>query len=384
MNEKISPEQLQKAAYVYVRQSSLQQVRDHRESRTRQYALADRAKQLGFVRVLVIDEDQGRSGSGLQDRPGFGQLLAVVCQGLVGAVFALEASRLARNNRDWHHLVDLCALTGTLMVDHDGIYDPRQVNDRLLLGLKGSLAEFELGLLRQRAREAFEQKVRRGCLMWEPSVGFIRTEDHRIEMIPDRQVQQALGGVFLKFRELGSARQTAIWYSQEQIRLPEAEPGTAGQQIVWRIPGRHRILQILKNPCYAGAFAWGRTATKTIVDQGRARQAGRRKKPMDQWKVLILEHHPGYIGWDEFLRNQEMLEENVAQRDGSNAGAAKAGSALLSGLLRCGHCGRKLFVRYSGVDGRVPRYLCNGGRSHRGSAPCITGSTTIPRRSPPS
>ena len=201
--------------------------------------------------------------------------------------------------------------------------------------------------------------------------GFVEASLHQTP-IPDRQVQQALRTVFQKFRELGSARQTAIWYSQEQIRLPEADPGTAGREITWRIPGRHRILQILKNPCYAGAFAWGRTATKTVIEQGRARQVGRHKKPIDQWKVLILDHHPGYISWEEYLRNQEMLEENISQRNGDSVGAAKAGSALLSGLLRCGHCGRKLFVRYSGVDGRVPRYLCNGGRSHRGSSPCIT------------
>ena len=188
MSEKIKAHHLERGAYVYVRQSTPHQVRNHLESKERQYALAPRAEQLGFHKVVVIDEDLGRSGAGLQERPGFGRLLASVCQGLAGAVLALEASRLARNNRDWHHLVDLCALTETLLIDSDGIYDPRQLNDRLILGLKGTMSEFELGLLRQRAREAFEQKVRRGFALWEVSVGFMRTEEGRIEKAPDRQV----------------------------------------------------------------------------------------------------------------------------------------------------------------------------------------------------
>lgn len=303
MSDKIGPEHRQRTAYVYVRQSSAQQVRDHRESQVRQYALADRARQLGFEHVVVIDQDLGRSGSGAQDRPGFAQLLAAVCQGLAGAVFALEASRLARNNRDWHHLIDLCAITDTLLVDADGVYDPRQLNDRLLLGLKGSLAEFELGLMRQRAREAFEQKVRRGHYLWQPPVGFIRTEDQRIEKSPDRQVQEAITGLFRKFRELGTARQTMLWYCDEQVLLPEAVAGTAGREIRWQLPNRHRIAVMLKNPSYAGAFAYGRTITHTVVRDGRAQRQGRRKKPIEQWKVLIRDHHSGYITWEEFQEN---------------------------------------------------------------------------------
>src|SRR5690348_8024379 len=186
MSEKIRGEHLQRGAYVYVRQSTPYQVRNHLEGKKQQYALAERAKQLGFSKAIVIDEDLGRSGSGAQERVGFGRLLASVCQGLAGAVFALEASRLARNNRDWHHLVDLCALAETLLIDTDGIYDPRSLNDRLLLGLKGSMAEFELGLFRQRARAAFEQKVRRGFTLWEVPIGFIRTDEgsHRKDARP--------------------------------------------------------------------------------------------------------------------------------------------------------------------------------------------------------
>ena len=380
MSEKIKPQHLERGAYVYVRQSTPYQVRNNLESKQRQYALEGRAQQLGFSKVVVIDEDLGRSGSGIQERPGFGRLLASVCQGLAGAVFALEASRLARNNRDWHHLVDLCALTETLLIDCDGIYDPRQLHDRLVLGLKGTMSEFELGLLRQRAREAFEQKVRRGFALWEVPVGFIRTEEGQIEKTPDRQVQQAVVSVFRKFQQLGSARQATIWFREEQILVPKTKPGTAGQEVIWGVPSSGRIRQMLKNPCYAGTFAYGKTAARTRIEEGRARQSSRYRKPQNEWKVLLLGHHPGYIGWEEYLENQQRLEANVALYEGEGSGAAKLGAALLSGLLRCGQCGRKLQVVYSGTSGRVPRYVCRGDRGDRESSRCLTvGSLRLDR-----
>jgi DNA invertase Pin-like site-specific DNA recombinase len=380
MSEKIKGQHLERGAYVYVRQSTPYQVRNHLEGKERQYALAERANQLGFSKVVVIDEDLGRSGSGAQERLGFGRLLASVCQGLAGAVFALEASRLARNNRDWHHLVDLCALADTLLIDTDGVYDPRLLNDRLLLGLKGSMAEFELGLLRQRAREAFEQKVRRGFALWEVPVGFIRTDEGRIEKTPDRQVQQAISSVFQKFHQLGSARQATIWFREEQIPLPHAKLGTAGQEVFWALPSSGRIRQILRNPCYGGAFAYGKTAPRRVIEDGRARQQSRYRKPQKEWKVLLVDHHPGYISWEEYLENQRRLEANVAWGDGEGSGAAKVGPALLSGLLRCGRCGRKLQVVYSGNGGRVPRYGCRGDRGDRGSSACLTiGSLRVDR-----
>lgn len=379
MSEKIRAEHLERTAYVYVRQSSTHQVRHHREGRKRQYALADRAREMGFAKTVVIDEDQGKSGSGLQERSGFGRLLTAVCQGQAGAVFALEASRLARNNRDWYHLIDLCALTETLILDGDGVYDPRGLNDRLLLGLKGSMAEFELGLLRQRARQAFEQKVQRGHALWEMPVGFVRTDDDRIEKIADYQVQEAIESVFRKFRELGSARQAKLWYHDQQIFLPEVVPGTGGKEIRWRLPNGHRLYQILKNPAYAGALAYGRTAAKTVVAGDRARKVStRRRKKQDEWSILIRDNHTGYISWDEYLQNQRILESNLARQGGTTTGAAKRGPALLAGLLRCGRCGRKMYVAYSGRGGRVPRYACNGDRTARGQASCLSlGGVTI-------
>jgi len=372
MNDKLQAEHLQRAAYVYVRQSTVQQVRSHRESQQRQYALADRARQLGFARVVVIDEDLGKSGSGLVERPGFGQLLAAICGGEAGAVLALEASRLARNNRDWHHLLDLCAMTNTVIIDDHGVYDPQHINDRLVLGLQGTMSEFELSLFRQRARQAFEQKVQRGHALWEVPAGFVRTEDDRCEQIPDRQVQQAVAGVFRKFQELGSARQTTLWYRDQNILLPQVQPGTSGRDITWAPATLSRVRQMLTNPCYAGALAYGRTTTKTVIVEGRAYHTGRTRKPQEQWRVLQLDNHVGYISWEEYQRIQQILEANGAMREGQAGGAAKGGGALLSGLLRCGRCGRQLYVQYSGTSGRVPRYGCHGGREHRGSASCLS------------
>lgn len=379
MNEKIRTDHLERAAYVYVRQSRLQQVRHHREGQQRQYGLADRARHLGFVRVVIIDDDLGTSGSGKHPRPGFGRLLTAVCEGVVGAVFALEASRLARNNRDWHHLIDLCGMTETVLVDDDGVYDPRLINDRLLLGLKGTMSEFEISLFHQRAREAFEQKVRRGCVMWEVPVGFVRTADDRVEKSPDRQIQVAIQSVFQKFRELGSARQTLLYFRDEQIRVPEVVRGTAGHEVVWRLPTQSRIHQILRNPQYAGAFAYGRTVMTTTVSDGRPRTTRRKKSP-EAWTVFLPDHHAGYITWDEYRHTQRVLEANVARRDASQPGSARRGAALLSGLLRCGRCGRRLFVAYSGTGGRVPRYACHGGRVDRGTAACLSiGSLRVDR-----
>ena len=371
--EKIKPSHLERAAYVYVRQSTMQQVRRNHESRRRQYGLAEHARSLGFRQVIVVDDDLGRSGSGSEERPGFGRLVTAVCEGRAGAVLALEASRLARNNRDWHHLIDLCAMTEALVIDDDGIYDPRLLNDRLLLGLKGSMAEFELGLLRQRAQEALRLKIQRGEFLSQPAIGYIRTEKNGLELIPDRQVQDAIRGVFAKFTELGSIRQVLLWYRHERIPLPSwRTPEARCTEVVWKLPGYPRILAILKNPVYAGAFVHGRTQTKTVVVDGRARKSAGHNVPQDQWEVLILDHHPGYISWQQYLRNQEQLVSNGGMRGRMTRGAPKSGPALLAGLLRCGRCGRKLHVGYSGNQGRVPRYFCRGAHLNHGTDWCIS------------
>jgi DNA invertase Pin-like site-specific DNA recombinase len=373
MNEKIKPEHRQRAAYVYVRQSTAHQTRHHREGQQRQYDLAQRGRELGFAQVVVIDEDLGRSGSGLQERPGFGRLLTAVCQGAAGAVLALEASRLARNNRDWHQLIDWCALSATLIIDEDGVYDPKLVNDRLLLGLKGTMSEFELSLLRQRARQAYLQKVKRGHALWELPVGFVHGPEGRIEKTPDLQVQQALEMVFQKFAHLGSVRQTLIWLVEQKLLLPRVKPASQAREVIWEKASASRLRKILHNPCYAGAFAYGRTASRITVVEGRARRgASRQYRPLEEWEVLIVDHHPGYITWTEYLEHRERMAKNIAQAGSESSGAIKEGRALLSGLLRCGKCGRKLHVRYSGKGGRVSRYVCSGARDQAGWGGCLS------------
>jgi DNA invertase Pin-like site-specific DNA recombinase len=372
MSDKIRPSHLDRVAYVYIRQSTLHQVRHHQESRRRQYDLQARARELGFRQVEIIDEDLGVSGTGTKERPGFGRLLAAVCEGRVGAVLALEASRLARNNRDWHHLIDLCVMTDALVIDADGVYDPRVLNDRLLLGLKGTMSEFELGLLRQRAQEAFRQKIARGEVLFEVPVGYLRTERNGLELSPDRQVQEAIRGVFGQFERLGSIRQVLLWYRQEKIPLCTYSRSAAmGRQLVWKLPGYRRLWAILTNPIYAGAFAYGRTRTRSQVVAGRARKTAGHGVPMEQWTVLIRDHHTPYISWEQFERNQQQVVSNAPKYHGSTKGAAKRGPALLAGLLRCGRCGRKLHVVYGGTGGRVVRYDCRGGSLNHGVEACL-------------
>ncbi len=380
MSEKIQPIHTEREACVYVRQSSMVQVRYHLEGQRRQYDLRERAQSLGFRRVVVIDEDLGRTGTGTVERPGFGRLLDAVCSGRVGAVLALEASRLARNNRDWHHLIDLCAMAGTLVIDHDGVYDPCLLNDRLLLGLKGTMSEFEISLLRQRAMEAHRQKVRRGLVLTQVPVGYIRTEDEGIEKTPDRQIQEAIAGIFGKFRELGSVRQVLLWYREEKLPIPVLSRASGNRKVVWAEPIYPSIFGILKNPTYAGVFVWGRKQTRTSIVADRARKTRGHVRPQEQWEVVIPDYHEGYITWEEFMRNQEQIRSNAGwnARMGQTQGVARNGPARLAGLLRCGRCGRALQVTYtnSKLHGPLPRYWCSGDRGRQMVRFCITFAGT--------
>jgi DNA invertase Pin-like site-specific DNA recombinase len=365
MSEKIQPHHLSRQAHVYVRQSTMNQVRNHLESQRRQYDLEGRARSLGFQRVVVVDDDLGRSGTGSVDRPGFSRLLTAVCSGDVGAVLALEASRLARNNRDWHHLIDLCAMAATLVIDHDGVYDPRLLNDRLLLGLKGTMSEFEISLLRQRALEAHRQKVRRGKVLTLVPVGYVRTEDDGMEITSDRQVQEAVRGIFQKFRELGSIRQVLLWYRNEKLMIPTLGEQSGRRKVVWAMPVYPSLMLMLKNPTYAGAFVYGRRQTRTTVVDGRARKTRGHSRPQQQWEVFIPNHHEEYITWEQYMQNQQQIEANAgwSGRLQRATGAPKKGPALLAGLMRCGVCGRPLHIKYSITSrSRVPRYECRGDR----------------------
>jgi len=272
MTPKITPDHQSRGAAVYIRQSSMSQVVDNKESRRRQYALADAAKAAGFASVMVIDDDLGRSGSGMIERPGFQKLMAAVCANKIGAVYCIEASRLARNGRDWHHLIDLCALAGVLVIDHDGVYDPRLINDRLLLGLKGTMSEYELSLFRQRGIAARDSMARRGALRFTLPPGYCWGETGQIEMDPDERVADAIHLLFRKFRELGSARQVVLWMRQSEVQLPVVRRNLASYKLDWRVPAYHTVIQALKSPIYAGAYAFGRRSCRTKIVNGRARK----------------------------------------------------------------------------------------------------------------
>jgi DNA invertase Pin-like site-specific DNA recombinase len=366
---KITSEHLARSACVYIRQSTADQLVHNHESRRRQYGLADRARQLGWSAVEVIDDDLGRSGGGIA-RPGFERLLAAICEGRVGAVLAIEASRLARNGRDWHTLIEFCGLVGTIIVDEDGIYDPRHPNDRLLLGMKGTMSELELSLFRQRSQEALKQKARRGALILGVAAGYVKVGRDRLEKNPDQRIQDALKLVFSKFAEFQSARQVHIWLRDEGIELPVKSRNAEARGIIWRLPAYNIVHNILTNPIYAGAYAFGRTTSRVSVENGRKRVRRGVHRPMIEWDVLIKDHHEAYISWDEFERNQRVIANNATGKGSATVkGAVRRGELLLPGLLRCGHCGRKLHVSYSGKLGRYNRY---GARANHGTARCIS------------
>ena len=372
MNAKISAEHLKRGAVVYVRQSTPGQVVEHTESQRRQYALAESARSIGFATVTIIDEDLGRSGSGLTERPGFQKLAAAVCAAATGAVFCLEASRLARNGRDWHHLIDLCALTGTLVIDPDGTYDPRLVNDRLLLGLKGTMSEYELSLLRQRGLAARDSKAKRGELRFALPPGYCWDELGRLELEPDERIADVIRLVLRKFRELGSARQVLLWARDNAVQLPVARQTPAGRRVEWKAAQYFTVLEMLRHPIYAGAYVFGRTGQRVRVRDGRAHKTNGHQKAMEAWSVLIRGHHPGYISWAEFEENQRMIAENAHMKKRMVRKSARGGRALLTGLVRCGRCARMMRVFYGMRSGHAHRYQCPGDSAFAGTAACIS------------
>jgi excisionase family DNA binding protein len=368
---KVTPEHLARRAFVYVRQSTQDQLLRNHESRRRQYGLDQRARQLGWPEVTVIDDDLGRSGGGAA-RPGFERLLVAICEGRVGVVLAVEASRLARNGRDWHTLLEFCGLVGCLLADEDGVYDPRLPNDRLLLGMQGAMSEMELSILRQRSLQALRQKARRGELFLTVAVGYVKVRHDRIALDPDQRVREALALVFAKFAAFQSIRQVHLWLRQERIRLPAVETGDDGRRIVWKLPVYNTVHHLLTNPIYGGAYAFGRTESRMTVENGRKRVVRGHRRDRADWDVLIVEHHEGYISWTEFERNQAVIADNANSKGLMVRGSVRRGDALLAGLLRCGHCGRRLHVSYSGNDGYCVRYNCRGAHINHGTERCIS------------
>lgn len=374
MNEsnKVRSEHLRRYAYLYVRQSSLHQVRDNRESTARQYDLKRRAQVLGWSsdQIVVIDDDLGVSGGAAINRGGFQRLVADVGLGMAGLVMGLEVSRLARNSADWHRLLEICALTDTLILDEDGIYDPSHFNDRLLLGLKGTMSEAELHMLRARLIGGQLNKARRGELWIAPPIGYVFDPQGKMIFDPDRQVHETVRLLFETFRRTGSAIRVVRYFREQNVRWPSRihKPGRHGD-ISFGSLDHHRVLQVLHNPRYAGAYVYGRRCQRRISLDGKIRY---RRLKQEEWKVFIPEAHPGYITWQEYEANQAKLLENACAHGGDRRRSpVREGCALLQGMVVCGVCGLRMTVRYTVEKGQlVPYYMCQRRAIEKATRPC--------------
>jgi len=370
-HQKVTTAHLKRDAYLYVRQSTLRQVVENTESTKRQYALRERAVALGWPteRVIVIDHDLGQSGTSAADRAGFQKLVADVGLGRVGIVLGLEVSRLARSSVDWHRLLEICALTDTLILDEDGVYDPSHFNDRLLLGLKGTMSEAELHVLEARLRGGILNKARRGELKMPLPIGLAHAPDDRVELDPDQQVQQALRLFFQTFRRTGTAWATVRHFREAGLKFPRrVRQGAHQGELVWGELLHSQALHILHNPRYAGAFVFGRTRSRRTL----AGHYNVEELPRAEWFALIRDVHPGYISWDEYEQNQRRLREN-AQALGTERRRSppREGPALLQGLVICGICGQRMTVRYHVRDGRqIPDYICQKAGIEHGMPAC--------------
>ena len=357
---KVKPSHTQRAAVIYVRQSSAAQVEHNRESTERQYALVHRAVELGWHRdqVTIIDEDLGLSGSGSAKRTGFARLAADVALTKVGIVLGLEVSRLARNNADWYRLLDLCGLTDTLIGDADGVYHPSLFNDRLVLGLKGTMSEAELHVLRARLDGGIRNKAARGELRRGLPVGFVWGDaDGEIRFHPDEAVTSAIRAVFTRFAELGSVRQVWLWFRSEALSFPLQRTGVEGMR--WVAPTYTALHHVLTNPVYAGVYVYGRTRCERYVDPDGTIQQRIRRLPRAEWAVFLPHHHEGFIAWTTYEANQARIDTNVHPHPHLPGGPVREGAALLQGLATCGHCGRRLHTHYRGRSA-APGYHCSG------------------------
>jgi DNA invertase Pin-like site-specific DNA recombinase len=365
-SQKILPQHLERLAVVYVRQSTVQQVLDHQESTRLQYGLVERAEAWGWhqERILVIDDDLGKSGASSTGRVGFGRLVAEVGMGHVGLILGIEMSRLARSCKDWHQLLEICALFGTLIADLDGVYDPSQYNDRLLLGLKGTMSEAELHLLRQRMSQGRISKAQRGALNFPVPTGYVRRASGEVVFDPDEQVQQVTRLIFRKFEELGTVHAVLRYLVEHHIEIGiRVRTGECKGDLEWHRPNRVSLQNTLKNPIYAGAYAYGRR--QGIPVKGSASGSRIQKKAMEDWHVLIQDQVPAYISWEQYQRNQRQLQAN--RRGAESVGAAQAGNGLLVGLLVCGKCGCRMSIHY---QAQGHRYQCGRQATDYGGVSC--------------
>jgi DNA invertase Pin-like site-specific DNA recombinase len=372
-HQKVQAEHLSRNAFLYVRQSTLRQVRENVESSQRQYGLRERALALGWAleQIVVIDCDQGQSGSSAVERQGFQKLVTEVSMNRAGIVMGLEVSRLARNSSDWHRLLEICGLTGTLLLDEDGLYNPSHFNDRLLLGLKGTMSEAELHLIRARLRGGLLQKARRGELGGRLPTGMVYGPNGRVELDPDRQVQESFHHLFKTFRRTGSALAVVKAFRQEGLKFPRRVWGrTHDGEIVWGDLAYYRVTWVLSCPRYAGAYGFGRTRSMKLPS-GLVKQIKRKIAP-EEWYAFIPNSHAGYISWEEYQQNQKKLQENSTQyRSQRQKTPPREGPSLLQGLAICGKCGRRMQVQYHERRGHLyPDYVCGAAASRYGQKQC--------------
>ena len=380
--QKITPEHLARKAVVYLRQSSMAQVKHNQESQRLQYALTDTARAYGFKRVEVIDCDLGMSAAtGAQAREGFKRVLASVALGEVGMVLSRELSRLSRTDKDWCQLMELCQIFNTLIADAETLYDLNRLDDQLVLGIKGTLSVVELKTLKFRLQQGREEKAKRGELGRCLAPGYVADPAGQIVKDPNLRVQEAIALVFKKFHELGSIRQTHRWFHEEHIELP-VNKALGGQfQLAWQLPTVSFLSDLLHNPLYAGAYVYGRRPTEVVVKQGQAVKRQRRAQPAEEASVFIPDHHPGYISWPQYQRNQDIMRSNGGNfTQDESALAVRCGQGLLTGLLRCARCGRKLHIRYWGKSGTAARYVCAGDFATGGQYCLGFGGATVDKR----
>jgi DNA invertase Pin-like site-specific DNA recombinase len=376
MSEKVRPEHLDRPALVYIRQSTLMQLHEHQQSTERQYALVELAKKLGWdaARIEVIDEDLGQSGTSAAHRTGFQRLAADVSLGKVGAIFSLEVSRLARSSADWHRLMDLCALADTLIVDEEGVYDASDFNDRLVLGMKGTMSDAEIHLMRQRLRGGLLHKAKKGELVFPPPTGYV-FDNGTLVFDPDEQVQKAIRLLFERFRLDGSVARAVRYFTRHGLLFPSRHAHQGGHaEIQWHPLTTEHALTILRNPTYAGAYAWGRNRERRALVNGVVRRKHEKLAAPEQWHAFVKDAHPAYITWEEYTENLKRIEENATRFHGIHMrGAVREGEALLQGLVLCGRCGRRMYSSIALAN--TPVYECV--RSAYGEGRCWS---TVARR----
>jgi DNA invertase Pin-like site-specific DNA recombinase len=379
---KITPGHLARKAVVYLRQSSLKQVRENLESQRLQYSMAEEAGRLGFREVQILDSDLGSSASvGSAERDGFDRLVGSVARGEVGMVLSRELSRLLRTDKDFCRLVEVCQMFDTLIADEGQIYDPSSLDDQLVLGIKGTLSVVELKTLKMRLVDGQRAKARRGELVRFLPTGYVRDRTGHVVKDPDQRVQEAIGLILAKFRQIWSVRQTFKWFHDHEVELPVHRFEGGQRRIVWQLPTQSFIGAVLHSPFYAGAYYYGRRATEVVFEDGKLRKRNGRVRPPQECEVFIRDHHEGYITWETYEEHDRMIRRNAFSRDRDEpTSVAREGHGLLTGILRCARCGRRMHVRYWGRKGTAARYACKGDYDAGGRYCLAFGGGTVDRR----